>query len=91
MDDRAREAVITCPACGTRTAASMPENACVFFWECPACRAVVRPKRAEGGSEGDCCVFCSYSDAPCPPVQRARSRTDNDGSDAPTSCCTDPI
>ena len=58
------EATVTCPRCGAPTAAAMPADACVFFWDCPACGAALRPKA------GDCCVFCSYADRPCPPVQR---------------------
>jgi hypothetical protein len=54
---------IGCPACGAETEAEMPTDACLYFWECPACRAVVKPKT------GDCCVFCSYSDVRCPPKQ----------------------
>ena len=65
-------ATVTCPRCGARTRTEMPEEACQFFWDCPACGAVLRPE------EGDCCVFCSYADLPCPPVQQ--------GGDAP-SCC----
>ncbi|WP_280985258.1 GDCCVxC domain-containing (seleno)protein [Dichotomicrobium thermohalophilum] len=42
----------------------MPLNACVYFHECTRCRAIFRPKA------GDCCVFCSYGDIDCPPVQR---------------------
>jgi hypothetical protein len=57
---------VTCPTCGTRTEAEMPSDACQFFWRCPGCGAVLRPE------EGDCCVFCSYGDIPCPPVQDAR-------------------
>ena len=53
--------VITCPECGTRTAEPMPDNACLRFFECPACQVPLRPRA------GDCCVFCSYGDAPCPP------------------------
>jgi hypothetical protein len=53
---------ITCPTCGATTEAAMPTDACQFFWDCPACGAVVKPL------DGDCCVFCSYADAPCPPV-----------------------
>ncbi|WP_412069979.1 GDCCVxC domain-containing (seleno)protein [Rubrivirga sp. IMCC43871] len=62
-------ATITCPECGTPTEAEMPTDACVFFWDCPACAAVIRPKA------GDCCVFCSYADRPCPPI-------------AGSSCCS---
>jgi hypothetical protein len=57
----AQVTVIRCPACGVETQAEMPDNACVYFWDCPAYRTVVRPKA------GDCCVFCSYGSQPCPP------------------------
>ncbi|WP_424363782.1 GDCCVxC domain-containing (seleno)protein [Methylocystis parvus] len=42
----------------------MPTDACVLAYDCPACHARLTPKH------GDCCVFCSYGDVPCPPVQR---------------------
>ncbi|WP_084013792.1 GDCCVxC domain-containing (seleno)protein [Leisingera methylohalidivorans] len=55
--------VLSCPACGHETAEEMPQDSCQWFHECPACRALLRPK------PGDCCVFCSYGSVPCPPVQ----------------------
>jgi hypothetical protein len=58
--------VITCPHCGAAHAERMPTDACQYFYECPACRRLLRPK------PGDCCVFCSYGTVPCPPVQAAR-------------------
>ena len=58
--------ILTCPECGARTEERMPEDACQFFYECPACKAVIRPR------PGDCCVFCSYGTVPCPPVQEGR-------------------
>ena len=36
--------IITCPACGTKTEAEIPEGACLISWDCPACPAVLRPK-----------------------------------------------
>ena len=54
---------LMCPACAHRTQETMPTDACLFFWNCPACGVLLKPKR------GDCCVFCSYGDMPCPPVQ----------------------
>lgn len=60
------ESTITCPACRHTSTETMPTDACQFFWACPSCHAVVRPK------PGDCCVFCSYGDTPCPPMQLAR-------------------
>ena len=60
------ESTLTCPACGTPSVEDMPEDACIYFWHCPHCRARLKPKR------GDCCVFCSYGDVPCPPIQAER-------------------
>ena len=54
---------LTCPACGARATETMPTDACQYFYDCPACAAVLKPK------PGDCCVFCSYGDTPCPPMQ----------------------
>ena len=55
--------LITCPHCAAAREEPMPTDACVYFYECTACREVLRPKR------GDCCVFCSFGTVPCPPVQ----------------------
>ncbi|MEX2243426.1 MAG: GDCCVxC domain-containing (seleno)protein [Fimbriimonadaceae bacterium] len=54
---------ITCPECGYKKEATMPTDMCVIRYECEQCGAVLRPK------EGDCCVFCSFGTAKCPPVQ----------------------
>lgn len=54
---------VTCPVCGQVTADTMPIDRCVIAYDCPACQAVLRPK------DGDCCVFCSYGDRRCPPIQ----------------------
>lgn len=54
---------ITCPNCGYKAQETMPCDACQYFYECKGCRALLRPK------PGDCCVFCSYADVPCPPQQ----------------------
>ena len=54
---------ITCPYCGHRAEEQMPIDACQVFYECKECREILRPKK------GDCCVYCSYGDIPCPPIQ----------------------
>jgi hypothetical protein len=41
----------------------MPTDACLSFYECRNCKALLRRK------PGDCCVFCSYGSVKCPPVQ----------------------
>jgi len=57
------ESVVTCPACGHRSAEQMPTDACQFFYDCKRCGQRLKPK------PGDCCVFCSYGSIPCPPIQ----------------------
>jgi len=53
----------------------MPTDACQFFYDCKGCAAVLRP------NAGDCCVYCSFGDVPCPPIQEARA------SGSTASCC----
>lgn len=60
------DALITCPYCGTGKLETMPTNACQFFYDCTGCGVRLKPKL------GDCCVFCSFGDHPCPPIQEAR-------------------
>ena len=60
------ESTLTCPHCGVATQEAMPQDACLFFYECINCKALLRPKR------GDCCVFCSFGSVPCPPKQVRR-------------------
>lgn len=54
---------ITCPICGHQSDEIMPTDACRFFYRCNGCGETLRPL------DGDCCVFCSYGDVPCPPRQ----------------------
>lgn len=54
---------ITCPVCGTAKVEIMPTNACRIFYLRTGCATLLRSEPA------DCCVFCSYSDRACPPVQ----------------------
>ncbi|MGH8401673.1 MAG: GDCCVxC domain-containing (seleno)protein [Gammaproteobacteria bacterium] len=59
------DSILTCPRCGHRRKERMPTDACQFFYECAACRVILKPE------PGDCCVFCSYGTVPCPPKQQA--------------------
>lgn len=54
---------ITCPHCGHQKQENMLGNACQYFYKCEQCKTTLKPKA------GDCCVFCSYGDVPCPPIQ----------------------
>ena len=58
---------LTCPECGAVSVETMPTDACQYFYDCRHCGAVLKPLK------GDCCVFCSYGDMPCPPIQEARA------------------
>ncbi len=59
--------VITCPACGHAESEEMAIDSCQYFYDCRACGRVLK------ALPGDCCVFCSYGTAPCPPIQEARA------------------
>ncbi len=54
---------ITCPQCGFQSKDEMPTEACQYLYDCRGCGAVIRPL------PGDCCVYCSFGDVKCPPVQ----------------------
>lgn len=54
---------LTCPECGHQATETMPTDACQYFYDCRGCGAVLKP------NPGDCCVYCSYGDVPCPPIQ----------------------
>jgi hypothetical protein len=78
LSDHARgmilESVITCPHCGTAKSEIMPTDACRYLYDCTSCGERLWAKA------GDCCVFCSYGTAPCPPIQAARA-------DGTAACC----
>ena len=61
------KSTITCPNCGQRSPETMPTDACQYIYICKACGLEMKPE------PGDCCVFCSFGDVPCPPIQEARS------------------
>ncbi|TNF54466.1 MAG: hypothetical protein EP308_07795 [Burkholderiales bacterium] len=58
------ESTLTCPKCGFAQTETMPTDRCMWYWQCPGCATLLRPKR------GDCCVYCSFGSVPCPPVQQ---------------------
>lgn len=58
------ESTLTCPACGHVKRETMPTDACQWFYQCEACKTMLKPKA------GDCCVYCSYGSVPCPPIQQ---------------------
>ncbi len=73
---------ITCPHCGHIELETMPTDACQWFYVCKACDVLLKPKA------GDCCVFCSYGDVPCPPIQLERgSSVSGEGSGCGNACC----
>ena len=58
-----KKALITCPQCGFQKEEEMPVDACLFFYECEACKAQLKPL------PGDCCVFWSFGTVKCLPKQ----------------------
>ncbi|WP_296387523.1 GDCCVxC domain-containing (seleno)protein [Reyranella sp.] len=59
--------MLTCPSCGAMTTETMPTDACQYFYECLACKTLLKPRA------GDCCVFCSYGSVACPPIQQGQA------------------
>jgi threonine synthase len=57
---------LTCPKCGHVQSVEMPTDACQISYKCINCNALLEPK------SGNCCVFCSYAEDPCPPKQKSR-------------------
>ena len=56
--------VITCPHADIRHKSSCLRTcACLFFYDCAACHARLKP------ALGDCCVFCSYGFCSSTPIQ----------------------
>ena len=66
MAEVERRSRLTCPHCGHQADEIMPEDHCLYFYDCVGCGRCLKPKT------GDCCVFCSYGTLPCPPIQMAR-------------------
>jgi Zn ribbon nucleic-acid-binding protein len=54
---------LTCPACRSQSTHTMPTDGCMIVAECHSCGHTMLPK------PGDCCVFCSFGDVACPPIQ----------------------
>ena len=67
---------ITCPFFGHQSVEQMPTDACQFFYDCKGCGKLLKPK------SGDCCVYCSYGDVPCPPIQQSVENGEGGG------CCS---
>ena len=61
---------LTCPICGHRSTDTMPTEACQFFYDCKGCGSLLKPL------QGDCCVYCSFGDVNCPPMQLGRTCCD---------------
>jgi hypothetical protein len=70
------QSTITCPKCTHRWTGTMPTDACQYLYVCEACGVELKPKK------GDCCVYCSYGDVPCPPIQEERL-----GGSSAACCC----
>jgi hypothetical protein len=57
---------ITCPECNGQTRELMPTDACQYYYDCKHCGCLIQAR------PGDCCVFCSYGDIECPPIQKGQ-------------------
>lgn len=69
MNNLALLATLTCPHphCQHQQQVMMPTTSCQLFYTCEACSITHAHKK------GDCCVFCSYADKPCPSLQEGET------------------
>ena len=67
MSKSSDTSIITCPGCHQHTVEVMPEDACIHLYECKKCQKLITPQR------GDCCVFCSHGNNPCPTSVREKT------------------
>lgn len=58
--------IVRCPYCKHKAKEKMPDNSCQLIYKCSKCKNVLKPKK------GDCCIFCSYGNIPCPPIQKQK-------------------
>ncbi len=69
MNEVILKSTVTCPECQHQQEETMPEDSCLYFYECNHCGLVLKPKT------GDCCVHCSYGTAACPPVKAQQTKS----------------
>ncbi|MEE8061952.1 MAG: GDCCVxC domain-containing (seleno)protein [Gemmatimonadales bacterium] len=55
---------MSCPHCEHRSLEDMPTESCQIVYDCRGCGARLVARA------GDCCVFCSYGDVPCPSIRK---------------------
>ena len=60
------KSIIKCPECEFSKEEEMPQDYCLYFYECNGCKVLLKPKK------GDCCVFCSYGIVPCLLIQEEK-------------------
>lgn len=54
MDSIVLASTLAWPKCGLVMSETMPVDACQFFYECPACKTLLKVP------PGNCCVYCPY-------------------------------
>jgi hypothetical protein len=69
MNSNALLATLTCPdpTCQHQQQIPIPTTFCQLTYTCEACSMTHAHK------SGDCCVFCSYADKPCPSMQEGET------------------
>ncbi len=58
------DCIVTCPECNYKSTETMPITFCQILFHCKHCNSIILQLK------GDCCIFCSYGDTPCPSMQK---------------------
>ncbi len=56
--------IVTCPKCNYKSKETMPITYCQILYHCKHCDKLSRHIK------GNCCIYCSYGDTPCPSKQK---------------------
>ena len=67
------ESTLNCSGCGASEKVMMPVDFCQYYYGCNGCKSLLKPKP----KPGDCCVFSSYGDVACPPIQQGKTAVDD--------------
>lgn len=63
-----KSSIVTCPKCSKRSRVKIPEDNCLFYYECKKCKHKLEVPASQ------CCIICAYSNKECAPVIKRKHK-----------------